>query len=124
MQSLVYQEEKWFRASITGKPCHVLQTSAGSNAIEGAYALYSALKVLEAKYNEPIGNAHPAFQNMEHPVNFNLRKIGGGNWASSVPSNCWFEARVGFFLGVEIEDVKRDVEGILCEAAKEDGVGA
>mmetsp|Transcript_28402 Transcript_28402/g.60509 ORF Transcript_28402/g.60509 Transcript_28402/m.60509 type:complete len:216 (+) Transcript_28402:608-1255(+) len=105
-----------FRASITGKPYHVLQTSAGSNAIEGAYALYSSLKVLEEKYNEPKCNAHPAFQGMEHPVNFNLGKIGGGNWASSVPSNCWFETRVGFFPGVEIEDAKRDVETTLHEA--------
>ena len=113
----------WFRAAITGKPCHVLQTSAGSNAIEGAYALYSALKVLEEKYNEPKGNAHPAFQGIDHPVNFNLGKIEGGNWASSVPSSCWFEARVGFFPGMTIEDVKRDVESTLHEAAKKMGLG-
>ena len=113
----------WFRASITGKPCHVLQTSAGSNAIEGAYALYSELKVLEEKYNEPKGNAHPAFKGMDHPVNFNLGKIEGGNWASSVPSSCWFEARVGFFPGVEIKDVKKDVESTLHEAAKKMGLG-
>jgi len=107
----------WFRASVTGKPCHVLQTSAGSNAIEGAYALYSALKALEERYNEPKGNAHPAYLGMDHPVNFNLGKIEGGNWASSVPSSCWFEARVGFFPGMTIEDIKRDVESILHEAA-------
>lgn len=113
----------WFRASVTGKPCHVLQTSAGSNAIEGAYALYSALKVLEERYNEPKGNAHPAYRGMDHPVNFNLGKIEGGNWASSVPSSCWFEARVGFFPGVKIEDIKRDVESTLHEAAKKMELG-
>ncbi len=31
----------WFTATATGKPCHVLSTSSGSNAIEGAYAIYS-----------------------------------------------------------------------------------
>mmetsp|Transcript_18521 Transcript_18521/g.38938 ORF Transcript_18521/g.38938 Transcript_18521/m.38938 type:complete len:400 (+) Transcript_18521:1-1200(+) len=113
----------WFRASITGKPCHVLQTSAGSNAIEGAYALYSSLKALEEKYNEPKGNAHPAYRGIDHPVNFNLGRIGGGNWASSVPSSCWFEARVGFFPGVTIDDVKRDVESTLHEAAQKMGLG-
>ena len=41
----------WFRASVTGKPCHVLQTSAGSNAIEGAFELFSSLKKLEERYN-------------------------------------------------------------------------
>ena len=113
----------WFRASVTGKPCHVLQTSAGSNAIDGVYKLYSALKPLEDKYNEPKGNAHPAYQGMGHPVNFNLGKIGGGNWASSVPARCWFEARAGFLPGVAINDVKRDIETTLNEAAEAMGLG-
>ncbi|KAL7471168.1 hypothetical protein ACHAXS_011469 [Conticribra weissflogii] len=113
----------WFRASVTGKPCHVLQTSAGSNAIEGAFELYNSLKALEEKYNEPKGNAHPAYRGMDHPVNFNLGKIEGGNWASSVPSSCWFEARVGFFPGQSIESVKQDVEMVLGEKATELGLG-
>ena len=72
--------------------------SSGSNAIEGAYALYDSLRLLEDAYNEPRGNAHP--------VNFNLGRISGGNWASSVPSKCEFEVRVGFLPGMSIDDVK------------------
>mmetsp|Transcript_2293 Transcript_2293/g.4961 ORF Transcript_2293/g.4961 Transcript_2293/m.4961 type:complete len:546 (+) Transcript_2293:138-1775(+) len=113
----------WFRASVTGKPCHVLQTSAGSNAIEGAYVLYNSLKALEEKYNEPKGNAHPAYRGIDHPVNFNLGKIEGGNWASSVPSSCWFEARVGFFPGKSVESVKQDIEVALKAKANELGLG-
>ncbi|KAL7486794.1 hypothetical protein ACHAW6_012389 [Cyclotella cf. meneghiniana] len=117
----------WFRAHVTGKPCHVLQTSAGSNAIEGAFALFSALKVLEEKYNDhDVRRNIPgaaAYTDMDHPINFNLGRIEGGNWASSVPSNCWFEARVGFFPGVDIEDVKRELESTLHEAAEKIGLG-
>jgi len=113
----------WFRASVRGRPCHVLETSAGSNAIEGAYALYSALRALEDRYNEPRGDAHPAYRGIDHPVNFNLGKIEGGNWASSVPSGCTFEARVGFLPGVAIKEVKRDVERTLHDAAEEMGLG-
>ena len=77
----------WFRASVTGRPCNVPQTSTGSNAIEGAFKLFSsALKELEERYSQPKGNVHPAYRGMEHPVNFNLGRINGGNWASSVPS--------------------------------------
>lgn len=112
----------WFRATVTGKPCHVLSTSSGSNAIEGAYALYDALRTIEDRYNEPRGCAHPAFEGIDHPVNFNLGKIVGGNWASSVPSNCTFEVRVGFFPGVKIDDVKQDVETTLNTKAKELGL--
>ena len=113
----------WFRATVTGKPCHVLSTSSGSNAIEGAYALYDSLRTIEDRYNEPKGCAHPAFVGIDHPVNFNLGKIVGGNWASSVPSNCTFEVRVGFFPGVQIDDVKQDVEQKLNDKAKELGLG-
>ena len=116
----------WFTTRVSGKPCHVLQTSAGSNAIEGAFALFSALKPLEERYNDLevrkcIAGA-AAYRDMDHPVNFNLGRIEGGNWASSVPSNCMFETRVGFFPGVDINDVKRDVESTLHAAAETIGV--
>mmetsp|Transcript_10290 Transcript_10290/g.16962 ORF Transcript_10290/g.16962 Transcript_10290/m.16962 type:complete len:472 (+) Transcript_10290:68-1483(+) len=112
----------WFNAKITGKPCHVLQTSAGSSAIEGAFSLFAALKTLEEKYNEP-SNIHPAYKGIDHPVNFNLGKIEGGNWASSVPSSCRFEARVGFWPGIAIGDVKRDIECTLNDEANKLGLG-
>ena len=116
----------WFTTRVSGKPCHVLQTSAGSNAIEGAFALFSTLKPLEERYNDmEVRKSIPgaaAYKDMVHPVNFNLGRIEGGNWASSVPSNCMFETRVGFFPGVDIDDVKRDVESTLYDAAETIGV--
>lgn len=116
----------WFTTRVSGKPCHVLQTSAGSNAIEGAFALFSALKPLEERYNNlefrnGISGA-AAYRGMDHPVNFNLGRIEGGNWASSVPSHCSFETRVGFFPGIDLDKVKRDVESILYEAAEKIGM--
>jgi acetylornithine deacetylase len=113
----------WLTATVTGRPCHVLSTSSGSNAIEGAYAIYDSLRSLEAKYNEPGGGAHPAYRGIDHPVNFNLGRISGGNWASSVPSKCEFEVRVGFFPGVNMDDVKRDVETAMRGKATELGLG-
>jgi acetylornithine deacetylase len=89
--------------------------SSGLNAIEGAYALYDSLRSLEDAYNEPRGNAHP--------VNFNLGRISGGNWASSVPSKCEFEVRVGFLPGMSIDDVKRDIKTTMRGRARELGLG-
>ncbi len=112
----------WFNAKVTGKPCHVLQTSAGSNAIEATFTLFSALKALEERYNEP-SKTHPAYKGMKHPVNFNLGKIEGGDWASSVPSSCRFEARVGFYPGITIESVKQDIGSTLHAEAEKLGLG-
>ncbi|KAL3816415.1 hypothetical protein ACHAXA_007351 [Cyclostephanos tholiformis] len=104
----------WFTASVTGRPCHVLSTSSGSNAIEGAYAL--SVQRAEGEH------AHPAFVGIDHPVKFNLGRILGGNWASSVPSRWEFEVRVGFLPGVNINDVKRDVETTMHGRAEELGL--
>ncbi len=61
---------------------------------------------------------HPAYKNLRHPINFNFGIIHGGDWASSVPSFCQFDVRVGFFPGVSIEQIKKDVEECVAKAAE------
>jgi acetylornithine deacetylase len=104
----------WFRVRVLGKPAHVLNTSAGTNAIEAAYYLYDALRTLETKWNQ---HKHPAYENIQHPINFNLGIINGGDWQSSVPAECTFQVRVGFFPEVSIDRVKNEIETTLREAA-------
>jgi len=107
----------WLSIEVKGSPAHVLNTSAGSNAIEAAYFLYDSLRDLEKSYNLPE-NRRPAYNDFNHPVNFNLGKISGGNWASSVPSKAVIEIRVGFFSHQNISQVKTDIENTLHEASK------
>lgn len=111
----------WMRISVTGKPAHVLDTSAGINALEAAYYLVHSLKDLEESWNAP--ERRPAlWKDFKHPVNFNFGKINGGEWASSVPAFAEFELRIGFFPDQSIEDVKSEVEKALSEAAKAKGL--
>jgi acetylornithine deacetylase len=105
----------WFRVKVKGKPVHVLDTSAGTNAIESAFALYEGLKELEKSWNEKI---HESYQNFKHPINFNLGVMNGGDWASSVPAECVMHVRVGFFPGVTLDEVKKEVEAKLKETAE------
>jgi acetylornithine deacetylase len=117
---------------ISGKPAHVLDTSAGVNAIQAAVHLYNSLKVLEERYNAPECR-HAAYSNSRHPVNFNfgiikgalsalscryLTSKTGGDWASSVPAACQFDVRVGFFPGTDLSAVRADIEQTLVAAAK------
>jgi acetylornithine deacetylase len=84
----------WFQVKVTGHPVHVYKADAGSNAIESAFRLIQQLRELEKKWNEK--KAHdPHFPYASSPVNFNVGKIAGGDWASSVPSWCTFDMRVG-----------------------------
>ena len=54
---------------------------------------------------------------MNHPINFNLGTINGGDWASSVPSKCTMEVRIGYFPDIKLEDVRAEVETMLKAAA-------
>lgn len=111
----------WCQVTVSGKPVHVLDTSAGVNAIEGCYMLWQGLKDLETEWNTTehraaIPGAAP-YSAMAHPINFNLGLIQGGAWASSVPSSCTFEFRVGFFPGQEPDDVRRAIEANLAKTS-------
>ena len=106
----------WFRVRLRGKPAHVLDTSAGINAIEAAFHIVQALKALEEHWNAPHAR-HPAYADDKHPINFNLGVMRGGEWPSSVPTECRFEVRVGFFPGVALGEARRQIEATIAEAA-------
>jgi acetylornithine deacetylase len=99
----------WLQIEVKGRPAHVLDTSAGINAIEATYAIFDGLRDIEEAWNEPVMR-HPAYEHHRHPVNFNLGKISGGEWASTVPSHCIADIRVGFYPGMELSEVRQVLE--------------
>ncbi|WP_259779460.1 M20 family metallopeptidase [Aestuariispira ectoiniformans] len=105
----------WFQLEITGKPAHVLDTSAGSNAIEAAYAVFDKLRTLESLWNTDTFKSD-CYHHHDHPVNFNLGKVAGGDWASTVPCACTADIRVGFYPGMKLEDVRQAIEEAVDEA--------
>ena len=109
----------WFQVKVTGHPVHVYKADAGSNAIESAFRLIQQLRELEKKWNEK--KAHdPHFHDHHHPVNFNVGKIAGGDWASSVPSWCTFDMRVGVLPTQTLKECRQEVEDVIRRAAAND----
>ena len=105
----------WLSLSVTGHPAHVFDTSAGINAIEAAFYIYNQLKVLESQWNL-AENRHPSFSQHEHPVNFNLGKINGGDWASTVPTHCDMDVRIGFYPDIPLSEIKSTIEQTISQA--------
>ena len=105
----------WLSLEVLGIPVHAAYAHEGTDAIRYLLYLFDALRELEKQWNEP-GNRHRAFQDFQHPVNFNLGKIEGGEWASSVATQCRAQIRLGFYPGVSPADVKKEVEKRLAEA--------
>lgn len=88
----------WFTVEVRGTPAHTREMATGFNAIDAAYRLIAALRKLEAAWNDP--KKRPAeFNAIVHPLNLNIGRIEGGDWASMVPAWCRFEARIAMYPG-------------------------
>jgi acetylornithine deacetylase len=107
----------WFQVQVRGLPVHVMDAGSGSNAIEAGYELIQALHRLEARWNEPQ-RKHALYAHHPHPINLNVGKIAGGDWASSVPAWCVFDVRVALYPGQDIAEAKREIETTIRDAAR------
>jgi acetylornithine deacetylase len=107
----------WFRVHVRGRPVHVREAGAGANAIEACFPIIAALRRLEAQWNaRKAGMAH--FDHLDHPINFNVGRIAGGDWASSVPAWCSFDCRIAIFPGWDPREAAGEIEATVREAAR------
>lgn len=107
----------WFQVKVRGIPVHVAEASSGANAIEAAYEIMAALRELEGRWNaRKVDDPH--YAHVDHPINLNVGKIEGGDWASSVPAWCNFDVRVSIFPGQKIAEAKREIEQTIIEATR------
>jgi len=109
----------WFKVRIDGRPAHTREMASGFNAIDAAYRVIAALRELEARWNaEHHGHRH--FEHLDHPINFNIGKIAGGDWASTVPPWCELDVRVAIYPGTTADDARREIELCLARASAGD----
>ena len=109
----------WFQVEVRGKPVHVREAGNGSNAIMSAYPIMQALYDLAERWNAEKPRPGP-FDGVHHPLNMNVGKIEGGDWASSVPAWCRFDCRIGIFPGEDPKDAAAEVEATIRAAAAGD----
>jgi acetylornithine deacetylase len=110
----------WMQVQVEGDPQHASGAfTPGSNAIENAILIIQALKKLEIVWNERKIN-DPHFRDHPHPIRFNLGKIAGGDWTSSVPAWCHFEMRVATYPGQDLASACAELEACIAEAARAD----
>ncbi len=109
----------WFQLEVRGHPVHVANMGTGANAIDAAYRVANALRLLEERWNAEA-KSHPLFGTHDHPINLNLGKIAGGDWASSVPAWCRIDCRIAFLPGVAAEEAARQIEQAVADFARQD----
>jgi acetylornithine deacetylase len=105
----------WFAIEVSGKPVHASVAHTGVGAIDFTMYLFGELKKLEDRWNAPRAR-YRSYAHHQHPVNFNLGKIHGGEWASSVPTACRSDIRIGFYPDMKVAQAKAEVEAVLAAA--------
>ncbi len=105
----------WLSIEVTGVPVHAMVAHTGTNAIDAARELFVELKLLEREWNEPK-RRHALWCAHEHPINFNLGRLAGGEWPSSVATTARADIRLSFYPDMSREEVRRLVEARLAEA--------
>jgi acetylornithine deacetylase len=109
----------WFQIEVRGHPVHVREMGAGANAIDAAWRVVGALRALEAAWNERR-HGLPHFADDPHPINLNIGRIEGGDWASSVPAWCRLDCRIAIYPGVSAENAAREIETAVASFARQD----
>ncbi len=109
----------WLQVHLKGIPVHVMEAGSGSNAIEAAIPLIAALRELEGRWNAPE-HKHPHYGHIDHPLNLNVGRIEGGDWASSVPAWCCFDVRMAIYPGQDINTARAEIEDCLHDTANAD----
>ena len=105
----------WVGIEVLGLPVHAAVAQTGVAAIEFAQYLCAKLKEIEAQWNLPA-NRHPHYADHDHPINFNIGKLSGGEWASSVATQCRADLRIGFYPGMKPAQVRALIEAALKAA--------
>lgn len=105
----------WFTVRVSGNPTHPREMANGFNAIDAAFEVMQALRVLEQTWNDRKSE-HPYFEDLDHPINFNFGKIRGGDWPSSVPAWCELQVRVATYPGTRADDAWAEVEKCVTDA--------
>jgi acetylornithine deacetylase len=109
----------WFEIEVRGHPVHVAYMESGVNAIDAMYRVVGALRELEKSWNE-VARTDAVFSGSEHPLNLNVGKIEGGDWASSVPAWCRIDCRMALLPGTPAGKAAREIEEALRDFARGD----
>jgi acetylornithine deacetylase len=105
----------WMAIEVFGVPVHASRASEGIAATAFAQYLVDELRTLERQWNDPAAR-HPMYREHVHPINFNLGKLAGGEWPSSVPTHCRADLRIGYYPGKKVPEVKAEIEALLKAA--------
>ena len=107
-----------FRITVPGRAAHGCVRAEGVSAFERFLPIHAALKALEEERNRTV--RHPLYDGMALPWPLSIGIVQAGTWPAIVPERLLAEGRIGVGLGETIQDVRRQLEGVVERAAQAD----
>lgn len=105
-----------FAITVQGVPAHPLEVASGRSAIDIATRTIEHLRRLEQQWMAERPVARPEFADVGNPIALTIGTIAGGEWLASVPSECRFEGRIGFYPGDKAETRAASFENFVKDA--------
>lgn len=106
------------RLEIPGRSAHAATRWRGESPIPRFERIRRAFAELEAERGERV--RHPLYEGFEIPWPVVTGTLAAGEWASSVPSSCTAEFRIGVAPGETVREVEAVFEDRLAELVGED----
>jgi acetylornithine deacetylase len=103
----------WARITTEGSSRHASHADEGSNPIESAFAVVSALHELEAKLN---ASPDPEFEGVERPYLLNVGALHSGDWPSMTPGRADLDVRLGFPIRMDPAEAQAELAAAVAEA--------
>ena len=105
-----------FAITVHGVPAHPFEVASGRSAIDIAFRTIEHLRQLEQEWIAERPADQPDFAGVDNPIALTIGTITGGEWLASVPSECRFEGRIGFYPGETADARAESFESFLREA--------
>jgi acetylornithine deacetylase len=103
----------WARITTEGSSRHASHADEGSNPIESAFAVISALHELEEELN---GAPEPEFEGVECPYLLNVGALHSGDWPSMTPGRAQLDVRLGFPIRMRPSDAQSRLAAAVARA--------
>jgi acetylornithine deacetylase len=103
----------WARITIESRPRHASHADEGSNPIESAFGIVSALHELEAQLNRA---PDAEFEGLERPYLVNVGALHSCDWPSMTPGRAELDVRLGFPIRMEPAEAQELLRGAVARA--------
>jgi acetylornithine deacetylase len=109
----------WFKLVVEANPGHVARSAPSANVIVSAMGIIEALSRLTAELNRGVATDR-WFAPVSSPIKFNPGVIRGGDWASSTPSWCEVDCRIGLLPGQSTSALQEQIARVVAETSSAD----